>query len=61
MICLNWHEFEKPNSYMIMDEVAIVFYVFGKFMEGRIGGNMYGRLIIAKEESWRRRYNAKIL
>lgn len=44
----NWHEFEKPNSNLIMNKIAVNLFVLGTFMECRIGSNVNDSLIVAR-------------
>lgn len=51
MMGAHWHEFEEPNSNLFKNKMVVYIYVFGTFMKYRIGGNVDGSLIIAKEKS----------
>ena len=44
----------------VTHEMAVNFDVFGPLMESRTRGNMDSRLIITKNQSWRRNWDMKI-
>lgn len=46
---------------LIVNKVAINFYVLGSFMEGWVRGDVNGDLIVAKQKSWHWILDTKVL
>lgn len=58
---LNYYQFDKSIGNLVSNEMEIYFDMFGSLMKDVIACNVYGGLIVTKDESMSIGQNLKVL